>query len=76
MDTIRDRWAEDFSTPLLVNAPRRSGKTTLVCELAAEHLEMWARVCVVVTCERLVRCMNLADPRCDHADPRCDQDAY
>ena len=58
MDTIRSRWAEDPSRPLLVHAPRRSGKTGLVCALAAEHLEAGDRVCVVVTCKRLVQTLT------------------
>ena len=41
--------------PLCVMAPRRSGKTTLLCALAIKLAESGKRVTIIVSCQRLKR---------------------
>jgi hypothetical protein len=60
MDAAHNTWTLNnrHGKPLLVSAPRRAGKSDLLCTIAAEHLQQGKRVCVITTRERLVSSLN------------------
>ena len=58
MDKVYQIWNQDNSKPLLVHAPRKSGKSDLLCAIAAEHLQLGKRVCVITTNRHMVRALT------------------
>jgi hypothetical protein len=58
MDKVYLIWNQDNSKPLLVPAPRKAGKLELLCAIAAEHLQLGTRVCVITTSRHMVRSLT------------------
>jgi hypothetical protein len=53
MDKVYQFWNQDNSKPLLVHASSKAGKS-----IAAEHIQLGKRVCVITTSGRMVRALT------------------